>query len=175
MDNIITKKCSVCGCEKSFNYYTTQKGGKFGLRAECNDCLNTKRRVKYATDPKYAEVKRKAAREWSKRNPDKKHERRNRFYHNHPEREKEYSRRKLLKNKYGLTVEEYDKMLIAQGGKCICGRNHKNRLHVDHNHKNGEIRGLLCYRCNYALGLLGDDPQNLEKLANYLRTPPGRA
>src|SRR4030042_4253907 len=55
-------------------------------------------------------------------------------------------RRNLLKNKYGMTLEEYDKILEQQNGVCkICGKINLNgkRLAVDHNHKTGKIRGLL--------------------------------
>jgi len=57
----------------------------------------------------------------------------------------------------GMTVEKYDAMLKSQKGKCaLCGNPPKKiRLSVDHNHKTGNIRGLLCYRCNrYVLGRL---------------------
>lgn len=60
----------------------------------------------------------------------------------------------LYKRKYAITVEDYDKMLIAQAGVCaICKRtNIKTRLAVDHNHDTGQVRELLCTRCNPALG-----------------------
>lgn len=53
----------------------------------------------------------------------------------------------------GVSIEEYDRMLAAQGGGCaICHNPPKNRrLHVDHDHKTGKVRGLLCFRCNRAL------------------------
>lgn len=62
-------------------------------------------------------------------------------------RERDYQR------KYGISVEQYEAILRDQGGVCaICERPPKTRrLHVDHDHKTGEIRGLLCYRCNRAL------------------------
>ena len=58
-----------------------------------------------------------------------------------------------LKKKYNTTPEEYDALLERQGGGCaICGkRPKKKRLHIDHNHSNGQIRGLLCFHCNYIL------------------------
>jgi hypothetical protein len=53
----------------------------------------------------------------------------------------------------GVTDDEYARMLAAQGGGCaICGATPKTRrLHVDHDHKTGTVRGLLCHRCNRAL------------------------
>ncbi len=62
--------------------------------------------------------------------------------------------------RYGITVEQYDAMLRQQNGLCaICGRAPKRfRLAVDHDHETGEIRGLLCTRCNLGLGWFRDDP-----------------
>lgn len=61
-----------------------------------------------------------------------------------------------LKVKYGITVEQYDRMLKMQRGKCaICSRvPAKLRLSVDHDHKTGRVRGLLCWTCNkYRVGM----------------------
>jgi hypothetical protein len=62
-------------------------------------------------------------------------------------------------------------MLAAQGGGCaICERPPRPdiSLHVDHDHVSGAVRGLLCFRCNNALGDLGDDLQHLERAVAYL-------
>ena len=62
-------------------------------------------------------------------------------------------RRYALKHEFGLTLEEYNEMILAQGGKCAaCGR--PSKLHVDHDHRSGRVRGLLCGPCNRALGFL---------------------
>ena len=56
-----------------------------------------------------------------------------------------------------MTLEDYERMFDAQGGVCaICGkpRPEERTLHVDHDHETGEIRGLLCFSCNNALGRL---------------------
>jgi hypothetical protein len=65
----------------------------------------------------------------------------------------ERQRNQDYKKKYGITLDEYEAMLAAQGGVCkLCGRPPKTRrLAVDHDHKNGRVRGLLCYRCNRAI------------------------
>lgn len=74
---------------------------------------------------------------------------------------------------YRLTPEEYDKILKYQGGVCACcGKPPKKiRLAVDHCHKTGRIRGLLCWPCNHALGILRDAQDTAMGLANYLATP----
>ena len=79
--------------------------------------------------------------------------------------------------KYGLTADQYDAMLEKQNGVCAsCGKKetHRNQfgicsLAVDHDHLTGHVRGLLCGRCNRSLGLLGDDADVVQALANYRR------
>jgi len=79
-----------------------------------------------------------------------------------------------LKRYHGLTVEQYRAMLAAQEGKCgICektpdGAAHCRKLHVDHDHATGAIRGLLCVSCNNGLGRFRDSPALLVKAAFYL-------
>ena len=77
---------------------------------------------------------------------------------------------------YDLTPQAYADMLKTQGGACaICGNGMARdaRLCVDHCHKTGKARGLLCDKCNRAIGLLGDDPILLRKAITYLLRPPG--
>lgn len=76
-----------------------------------------------------------------------------------------------LKRYFGLTLEEYDRMLAAQDGKCgICGGVDKTFAHlaVDHCHKTKKIRGLLCNACNRALGAFKDDAALLRAAIDYL-------
>lgn len=67
-----------------------------------------------------------------------------------------------LKGTYGITSRQYDQMLRVQGNKCaVCGSDNPQsrrtkRFFVDHDHKTGKIRGLLCHKCNLGLGLLED-------------------
>jgi hypothetical protein len=77
-----------------------------------------------------------------------------------------------LRKDYGITIEQYDAMLAAQGGVCaICKKPRANghRLHVDHNHTTGEVRGLLCVTCNSAIGTLKEDPTLFAAALAYLR------
>lgn len=77
-----------------------------------------------------------------------------------------------LKKKYGLTLEDYYALLHRQGGKCgICGTEDsgKKSFHVDHCHKTGVVRGLLCFNCNTGIGKLGDCPDVISKAAEYVR------
>ncbi len=74
-----------------------------------------------------------------------------------------------LKRKYEITIEDYNLMYNKQQGKCaICG-NPEELLHIDHNHITGEVRGLLCLKCNRGIGFLNDDIKILEQALAYLK------
>ena len=76
-----------------------------------------------------------------------------------------------LQRKFGISVEEYDAVLATQRGVCaVCVRPPTPgiSLHVDHDHETGQIRGLLCLRCDNGLGDLEDDPGLLQAATRYL-------
>ena len=84
-------------------------------------------------------------------------------------------RSQALKRLYGITLDDYDRMLKIQNNRCaICNgtetikQNHNN-LSVDHCHATGKVRGLLCSSCNSGIGRLKDDVELLEKAIAYLR------
>ena len=84
-----------------------------------------------------------------------------------------YFRNQRLKCEYGITSEDYTGMLSKQGGGCaICGRSgdrgDEGYLNVDHSHRTGTVRGLLCTGCNQAVGQMRDDPGLLRRAAVYL-------
>ena len=76
-----------------------------------------------------------------------------------------------LKEAYGITIDDYDKILESQGGKCaICGGGtSKRHFALDHNHKNGNPRGLLCASCNTGLARFRDRIENLRKAVKYMK------
>jgi len=88
----------------------------------------------------------------------------------HGERVRQDSRDARLLRLYGITSAEYEKLELDQGGTCaICNKPPNGRpLSVDHNHKTGEVRGLLCDLCNWAIGHLDEDPIRARSLADYL-------
>lgn len=100
------------------------------------------------------------------------------WFHDNKERHKDNKHRWTLMKSYGLTPDQYDAMLAEQGGVCaICGHDEpgehgrtgtKFRLSVDHCHDTGRVRGLLCQKCNRAVGLLGDNVDLLRKAIDYL-------
>ena len=86
-----------------------------------------------------------------------------------------YPRRReyLLKQRFGITESEYHDLLEKQHGACaLCGssdpKGRWDRLHVDHDHQTGRVRGLLCFWCNTALGKLGDDAESLLRAYRYV-------
>ena len=90
-------------------------------------------------------------------------------------RDRYYRARDLMRS-YGMTIDEYDELHQKQGGVCaICGEKetYKNqrgvtRLSVDHDHKTGKIRGLLCRGCNIFLGHLEKNGSLLPSAIDYL-------
>ena len=81
-------------------------------------------------------------------------------------------RTNLSYKQYGITTEQYEEMLASQDSRCrICGVHQEEltrRLAVDHSHKDGHIRGLLCIKCNAGLGNLGDSISLVRKALDYL-------
>jgi hypothetical protein len=91
-------------------------------------------------------------RKWLKQHPDRRH-----HYH--------------LKSRFGITTEQYQEMLASQNGVCaICHKLNSNgrRLAVDHNHATGEVRGLLCDRCNRLVGTIENNNLILLQAMAYL-------
>jgi hypothetical protein len=87
--------------------------------------------------------------------------------------------RSRLKHRYNMSLEEYNTLLIKQRGVCaICKepetsidpRNKRKRiLSVDHNHKSGKVRGLLCILCNQAIGMFKENSNNFLNASKYLK------
>lgn len=71
--------------------------------------------------------------------------------------------------RYGLTKESFMELFLRQRGVCaICGRKSRRELAIDHCHRKGTVRGLLCGKCNTALGQFNDDPELLRSAIAYL-------
>jgi ferric-dicitrate binding protein FerR (iron transport regulator) len=139
------------------------------------------------------EKQRKYALAWRSRNPEKAKARAKAWREQNPEKDKAFKKasklkhcekikvarkRRVLAKWYGITLEGFGSMLASQGGACACcgaldpGRS--GDFHVDHDHDTGEVRGLLCNRCNLGIGMLGDSLAGIEKAHRYLMTGRGK-
>lgn len=148
MDNIVTKKCTKCESVKILSEYTSDKRTKDGKRAYCRKCSQD-----------YDDF-------WRKNFPDKKKEKSSLWYRNGG---KEKSWKNQIKYRYGVTLEIYEEMLLKQNGVCaICKQKPHGKLNIDHDHTNGDVRGLLCGNCNRAIGLLKEDFTIAKNAVDYL-------
>lgn len=140
-----SKRCSCCGEIKPTTEFTKKKNHeKWGFYSWCKACRGKKHRE---------------------------------YYLDNIEKCKKLDRNRNLKKKYGITLEDLEKMLRDQGNKCaICGQeiflfgSSKNlTAHVDHDHKTGKVRGLLCHECNIGLGKFRDNTDYLLSAISYLK------
>ena len=140
------KVCNTCHISKPNNAYGLNSAKTDLLQAICKPCLSEQRKL---------------ARQ---KNPDiyKQQWKRNKYS------TKESSEYRRLLSSYGITPamkEVYSRII---GGKCeICGC--PTKLVVDHNHRDGQFRGLLCSKCNRGLGHFDDNIELIEKAIEYLR------
>lgn len=149
------KVCKSCGVEKPYSeYHITQKAGYVGkdgykrttdvYKAHCKECYRKKQIEKYHELPLEKQ----------------KYRRRN--------RNSEYHREYKLKTKYGLTTEQFSAMIVEQNSSCkICNAT-LDKPQIDHCHKTGKVRGLLCRSCNTSLGLLKENTDTLRSMINYI-------
>lgn len=162
------KICSRCQITKEISEFYSDKRASDGLSCHCKKCQNkatiesrNKNRKKWDLySKKYAFEHKKDKAEYYKKH-------KNNYINNR------------LKNKFGITLNDYNQMLITQNGVCaICGKPETSldnysynikALTVDHNHKTGKVRGLLCMNCNRCLGLLKDNVNTLNNAIKYLQ------
>lgn len=115
--------------------------------------------------------KRAKYRAWQKAHPERCNARNRTWRKNNPAKSKAAARRTKLKQKYGITEADYDRLVQLQFGVCaICGTapSKGRRLVVDHCHVTSRVRGLLCANCNIALGMARDSMHLLLQMARYL-------
>ena len=148
--------CPNCGVVRLARGDLVRKAQREGKDFWCLPCRNRTRVHKFRKYTGTVEERRKqATKAWRDGNKDK-------------------VLNKRYKERYGITLNEYEEMLSKQDGKCaVClvdGKATKQKkLVVDHNHSTGSIRGLLCHSCNCGLGLFKDREELLNKAINYLR------
>ena len=149
MTTFIGKPCRKCGGTERY-----LSGNK-----PCVRCLKESSALRSKTKRK----------DWCRKNKEKINAYNKEKYHSLTEEEKILRNRKYTVSQYGLTLEEYGVILETQKGVCaICSEAPEGNLHIDHNHTTNEVRGLLCGKCNRAIGLLNDDVSLFSKAINYL-------
>jgi len=112
-------------------------------------------------------------REWRRRNRERLREKHLEWRRANPDALKEIR----LRRKYGISTDELSALFLAQNGKCaICGKQLDMlapslsglRPNIDHDHRTGKVRGLLCKGCNTSLGVFGDDLVGILRVVDYL-------
>lgn len=87
----------------------------------------------------------------------------------HTERYRSLQRSRTLKSKYGITSSEYDSMFMEQGGRCaLCRQEPERKLEVDHHHESGQVRKLLCRKCNTLVGFVETHRLLIPAVFDYL-------
>jgi hypothetical protein len=125
-------------------------------KSYCCECLKQRQREYYQRHKDKIRVKeREKARQRRRQNP-------------------AAHRAKVLKERFGITPQDYESLLSQQGGVCAICEAHEpggcwnTYFHIDHNTTTGVVRGLLCQHCNCALGIFRHSPQLLAKALSYL-------
>lgn len=162
------KLCIQCLEDKLLSDFGKDKRNISGLRNECKDCRNIYEKALRNGNTEYKKQQTENTKQWKKNNPDKAKILRDRYNKKNPTKMREAH----LKFTFNVTLEQYEVMMVEQNRVCkICAlpaESGKN-LHIDHDHKTGEIRGLLCGKCNMGLGLFNDNYELINKAIEYLK------
>lgn len=161
------KDCGWCGITKPLDDFYRMATGKQGVRPECKACTREYRRNWYRRN-REREIARVHA--WQQANADRVNAR-SAEYRKKPGRARAM-RDLYYRRTFGLSADDVDDLIARQQDRCaICGRRPQRlaSLHLDHDHTNGKIRGVLCSTCNQGLGQFKEDPALLDAAAAYLR------
>lgn len=176
------KTCSNCKISKPLTDFYKAKGCKQGRLGRCKVCKEAEVRIRRANNPqKFKDYQNKHNRKRKKERAAWYLENKERLaieHRNYYNRSKEKTKARELKKSYNITLDQYLKMLLEQDNKCaICKRPEKaihfqtkevRRLAVDHCHKTGSVRDLLCSSCNRGIGSFEDNIEFLTKAIEYL-------
>ncbi len=162
------KRCRKCGVVKALAEFYRMAGMHDGHRNECKVCNLAAQARKRHADP---QPNRDRARRWQLENPEKVAAKEAAYRASG--RKQLANRKSHLKRQFGISLEDYDRMLKLQNGsRFLCARAPRPgiSLHVDHDHTTGRVRSLLCFSCNNALGDFEDDPVRLRAAARYVES-----
>jgi hypothetical protein len=160
------KRCSGCGEDKPSSGFSRARRSRDGLQTYCKACHR-----------RYYEDNRERLRE-QHRNYQELHRDRLRAHHQaYYQQNRESFRWSALMRNYGVSADDYVRILAEQGGRCAicagppCGPGAKGGFyHIDHDHRTGAVRGLLCHHCNAGLGHFRENPEQIRKAAAYLES-----
>jgi hypothetical protein len=164
------KHCSNKNCEKTnpqpFSDFAKDKKRKDKVTAYCKSCLK-----RYRDENKVS--RNITIQKWRKNNPEKMREYRKANAPSNLIRSQRWRDKFRLQKLYGISNEVYSSMYSNQNGCCAICKKHessfKKKLHVDHDHSSGAVRGLLCHRCNMGIGMFWDKKEVLLEAYNYLK------
>jgi len=159
------KTCSRCGVRKSRSKFYKHPRSKDGLQSYCIPCH---KEANQASRERNREKDRERSARWRANNPQKVKEKRDRYYQKNKEKLNANRRKQHFLEKYDLLPTELAELQKKSKGHCMICRKKVEKLCVDHNHRTGEVRGMLCQRCNLALGQFNDDPRLLKSALAYL-------
>lgn len=143
------KVCSRCKRSEPVSAFSKATNRKDGLQNYCKPCDS------------------KAGKDWRNENRERANAFQRLWRSENPDKVREYGRKSYLQIRYGLTEDDYLKMVSDREGKCdICGE--VLELFVDHCHDTGYVRGLLCNLCNFSLGGFREDLNILMNAMRYL-------
>src|SRR5262249_25935193 len=141
------KVCTKCGESKPLTEYYKAATTRDGLRGDCKACFKLRAADWYQDNREHVVAR---VKKWQAENPGRVAATRARRVRD-PRRERDQH----LRRTFGISLDDYEALLFAQGRACaICGHvpDVGTALHVDHDHRTGLVRGLLCFKCNGGLG-----------------------
>lgn len=167
------KMCAKCRVEKELTFFSpTKQPLKFGVKSMCKDCVTEYRRDWITKNPqrhrdhcnKAKETNREKIRTWNRAYMERKRK-------ENPEQIALYQQRSHFKRNYGVTLKWRDKQIETQGNLCaICKQAPQQQgLAVDHCHKTGKVREMLCNHCNTGLHRMEQDIEWFRAAEAYLR------
>jgi hypothetical protein len=167
---MVEKSCSKCKVKKPLLNFYKNRTTKDGYAYECKKCKDSRPNTYWKTEKARARERERYLKRVS--TPEGKavllqaHRKYKQSEHGKLAEWKRY-----LKKNYKITLEVYDNILESQGGGCaICGMKPKERrLHIDPNHSTNLIRGILCGKCNKAIGLLNENLNLFDRAKEYIK------
>lgn len=160
------KRCKTCGQVKPLDEFYRAATAKDGQRSECKVCDLAGKAARYRAAPSAAIARTK---KWQAANRERHLETQRKRRQQPAQKRKE--REGHLLRKFGITLDDYERLLKEQRGGCgICGCPPPERgsFHVDHDHSTRAVRGLLCFRCNAGLGQFDESVEKLLAAVAYL-------